>query len=114
MTCQHAPRQARGLRGSALRRLAGNRCPTFYQTHDLRPNRCDTRPLPAVWQGEAMTNETTKQEVIDRISAGAVEKALDVDLPALLAPGGVLLAHVTPPSWYRAITVLAVKAWRGA
>ena len=59
-TCPSAPRQVRGLRGATLRRLAGNKCPRIYQTHDLRPNRCDARPLPAVWQGEAMTKIEVK------------------------------------------------------
>lgn len=85
-TCPSAPRQARGLRGATLRRLAGNKCPRIYQTHDLRPNRCDARPLTARWHGEAMSNETTKQEVIDRIlRSGNVPPGYDGDIDALLS-----------------------------
>lgn len=87
-TCPSAPRRAFGLRMSTLRRLSGNKCPRIYQTHNMRPNRCDARPLSARWQGEGMTNEETamKQEVIDRIlRSGNVPPGYDGDIDALLS-----------------------------
>lgn len=77
-TCPFAPRQARGLRGAALRRLSASKCPRIYQTHDMRPTRCDARPLATPWQGEAMTKIDVKatpewlaqQAVVDGAAEG--------------------------------------------
>ena len=108
-TCPSAPRQARGLRGAALRRLAGNKCARIYQTHDMQPNRCDARPLDARWHGEAMTKIEVKATP-EWLAQRVVELDNDGNV-MLLEPSGDLLARIAPGNVFMSDVLGAVRGW---